>query len=120
MTNKIILDKECFDVGVSVLGGVSDKKEIKKYEDIIQKSLGVLQEDGVFAYYIYLKSLKGEEAKKIRKKSIVILGRVDIKVEDKPESITKLANRIEDLTLAKTMIEKTLIYARYHAKALEK
>lgn len=49
------LDRLCFACGTEI--PLSDSK---KNATVIQKAMGVLQEDGVFAFYIYLMSLEGK------------------------------------------------------------
>ena len=54
--NESNLDKLCFEYGTQMYVEGNEKNE-----NVIQKSLGVLQEDGVFAFYLYLKSIKKEQ-----------------------------------------------------------
>ncbi len=122
MTQKNV-DKECFSHAIKMLEDVKDisneekrKEKAKKIENTINKSLGVLQENGVFAFYVYLKS---ENEDTIGKETISLLDEIiDKKIEYELESIKSLADDITTLLFAKALIEKTLIYARYHAKAL--
>lgn len=129
----LILDRECFKTGISIVNSiVNDVKNKAKIENIIQKSIGVLQEDGVFAFIVYLNSVKKEDkevAKKIIESIIDLLKKDEIKIITNTTNINnqnsilqefiKLGERIDNLLLAKTLIEKTLIYARYHVKSLE-
>jgi hypothetical protein len=121
------LDKECFSCSIEIvkgtLKGIKDQKEKKKKAKnlfiLLNKSLGVLQEDGVFAFYVYLKSEKDEDKKneKIEEQTIKLLnGTIDQQL-DTLEKIKSLATDINTLLLAKSLIEKTLIYARYQAKS---
>ncbi|PKP54665.1 MAG: hypothetical protein CVT90_00085 [Candidatus Altiarchaeales archaeon HGW-Altiarchaeales-3] len=123
--NPLILDKECFNTGTSIVNSVKSIGKTK-IENVIQKSLGVVQEDGNFAFLIYLKSLKKEEGKVAEKiiEEIRILLKNKIKImthnNDVIEEFKNLGNNMNNMLLAKDLIERTLIYARYHAKALEK
>lgn len=112
------LDKECFKIGVDVLNGITGKM-IKDWENKIQKSLGVLEEDGIFAFYVYLKSENKGENNPILDKAIECLKLVSISVDNSAESWKKITNDIDQLLLAKEVVEKMLIYARYHAKSLQ-
>ena len=146
------LDQLCFEHGIAIPIEGNDRNET-----IIQKSLGILQEDGIFAFFIYLLSMEGKE--KEGKVSIEIqknigklfsdntVGLVDSSlvdsIEKKKDILEKLRkndkqdyaeknkinnellNKIKNLTddinvllLAKSLIEKTLIYARYQAKSM--
>ncbi len=123
--NLLILDRECFNSGVSIVDGAKGKGKTK-IENVIQKSLGVLQEDGIFAFIIYLTSKQGGEKEVAEEiiKGIRILLKDKIKImannNDLIEEFKKLGNNMNNMLLAKDLIERTLIYARYHAKALEK
>lgn len=112
------LDKECFKIGVGVLNGITDKKKIKDWENKLQKSLGVLEEDGIFAFYIYLKSENKQEDNAILDKAIECLKLVSISVDNSAENWKRITNDIDQLLLAKEVVEKMLIYARYYAKSL--
>ncbi|ODS37862.1 MAG: hypothetical protein A7315_03520 [Candidatus Altiarchaeales archaeon WOR_SM1_79] len=102
-------------------------QEIPKSKDdetIIQKALGVLQEDGVYAFVIFLESKKEDKtAKKILEKIAELFSDENIKLTDNAtkenirEKILELTKNIDNIFFAKDIIERTLIYARYHAKA---
>ncbi len=102
---------------------------------MINKALGVLQESGVYASALFLKSRTGEEEKKIADAVMdEMLGMLhDIGVGlafgwgqrpsvDKPDEVLNYLHKnvtsdIEQLLLAKESLEQMLIYARYGAKA---
>ena len=146
------LDQLCFKHGIAIPIENNDRNET-----IIQKSLGILQEDGVFAFFIYLLSIESKEAEgkvsieiqknigKLFSNSIVelvdssMIELIDEKVnilkelwnndkknlkrkneinEELLNSIKSLGDDINELLLAKSLIEKTLIYARYKAKSM--
>lgn len=116
------LDKECFSSSTRIAGVLSNvkederKKKAKDLFNIITKSLGVLQEDGVFAFYVYLKSEKEET---IEKETIKLLNKVFKKnMSYTLEDIRNITDDINTLLFAKSLIEKTLIYARYQAKSM--
>lgn len=98
--------------------------ECKSDGTAIQKSLGVLQEDGLFAFILYLES-KNDAINHCTKKEIAkLLNKVELtqnaNENNMRENIHKITKNIDNMFLAKDLIEKTLIYARYRAKALEK
>jgi hypothetical protein len=120
------LDYLCAKYGHKIVKKAEKKKEMK---NLIQKSLGILQEDGVYAFVVYLDSegaFKGEKvAEKILSETFNLLKEDGIKLvkgnygeEELYKQIQKLSENIDNLFLAKDLIERTLIYARYHAKAL--
>lgn len=117
------LDRECFSFSMKIVEALTNiedekerEKEAKNLFNIITKSLGVLQEDGVFAFYVYLKS---EKEKTIEKETINLLNKVfDKNMNCTLENIKEITNDINTLLFAKSLIEKTLIYARYQAKSM--
>ncbi|SNR89565.1 hypothetical protein [Desulfurobacterium atlanticum] len=98
------------------------------FETEITKALGILVEDGPFAYMIWLKSQDREPHRAMLIQTARILA--ELKVIEKIETNENLKERIEKaflnlsgklpkLLFAKTVLEKMLIYARYKAKAME-
>ncbi len=88
-------------------------KEVKE-ESVIQKCLGVLEENGIYAFVVYSDS-KDEKTRKILKKTEKFLKENNFIQENlKEESIYV---NLGKLLLIKEIIQKALIYARYHAKA---
>jgi hypothetical protein len=114
------LDLECAATAADIARVVRD-------EGIIGKALGVLQEDGVYAFFLYLLSLEkkkeGKNARCIIDQATILLGKykpvesAPVKADNLLENIKRLADNLDDLFLAKDLLERTLIYARYHAKA---
>lgn len=104
----------------------------KAAENHITKSLGVLQEDGVYAFFLYQESRKSEKAgaDKLKALAAELLKQAGIKPFDSAidsleavrgnphKQIAGLVANLDDLLLAKCLLEQALIYARYHAKAL--
>jgi hypothetical protein len=100
---------------------IKKSSEKKKLLNLIDKSLGVLANNGVYAYYVYIISQKSQETEGI---FIDKLEDIFKKVEDsfskdnKQEYFEKVSEDIHKLLFLKQLLEKTLIYARYHAKAM--
>lgn len=101
----------------------------------IDKALGVLANDGVYAYYVFClskdKKDKGDKpCKKIfidepvaTLKSFLLsdkYGNIGNNEADYKEEkfFEKLSGNLPDLLFFKDALERALIYARYHAKAL--
>ena len=115
------LDLRCAEKASEIINTVQADKN--KIENLITKSLGVLQEDGIYAFFLYLEASKEKD---ITQK--VIQGCKELLKEDEIKLITKddileavreeLASDIDKLLLAKQLLERTLVYARYHTKAL--
>lgn len=140
--SELNLDKLCFKYGIEIPLPGNEKNE-----SIIQKSLGVLQEDGIFAFIIYIKSkgafktkknnreaFKSREhseeddvAKSIKLQVCNLLKEEGISLisdtidPDNQESVIgtfkSLGEGLDSLLLAKALIEKTLIYALYHSRS---
>ena len=99
----------------------SDKK---KALNLIDKALGVLSSDGVYAYYVYIISQKNNKFNKIfldtfEKIFNVTKNQATYNPHNRQDYFKDIANNIHKLLFLKQLLEKTLIYARYHAKASE-
>ncbi len=121
------LDRLCAEFGYQIADQVH-KAIGKNAENHITKSLGVLQEDGVYAFFLYQVSRKTEKpgADRLTEQAAKLIKQAGIKSFDTPadplEAVRArngLADNLDDLLLAKRLLEQALIYARYHAKALE-
>ncbi len=103
------------------------ESEASEVENLITKTLGVLQENGVYACMLFLYSRTSKSDKIVRKKLLGIAERLvdDPENRDEAEYVLKfltdnICNDIDTLLLTKQLWEQTLIYARYGAKAREK
>ena len=118
----INLDMKCADFAQKMIdqemgAGVSGKVK----ENTIQKALGVLFENGPYAMFIFCKSKKDKEGfagvnsgiNKLFKDTDISIG-TGSTLGDKLASI---ANDLDKLLFARDLMERTLTYARYHAKA---
>ncbi|MEK7275566.1 MAG: hypothetical protein AAB110_09950 [Candidatus Desantisbacteria bacterium] len=127
------LDLKCAECGSGIADGIfAELREKKKTENLLTKSLGVLQEDGVYAFFLYLASQgKEEKGKKNHEKmsaEVCIAEATNLlkgvglpltNAEQVLQDIRKnLAEDLDSLLLAKQLLERTLVYARYHAKAM--
>lgn len=131
-------DRICAQFGFQMAEQVN--KELIKSSDtenLITKSLGVLQENGVYAFFLYLASKvkDGKDEKKASKAARTLANKAAGLLANSPPALLKqgdykqameqirrtggLADDIDNLLLAKRLLELALIYARYHAKALE-
>jgi len=120
------LDRLCAQYGYQIADDVQ-KAIGKGAENHITKSLGVLQENGIYAFFLYQASRSSEKdgAEKLREQAHKLLKAAGIKpfdtVSDSLEAVRTqggLADKLDDLLLAKQLLEQALIYARYHAKVL--
>ena len=101
----------------------------KLSEPLVNKSLGVLQEDGVYSFFLFLAAqAKGKQntpADCIQKDIFDLLKVFFQSIKDSREDIlsivrNNLAEDLNNLFLARDIIERTMVYARYHLKAKPK
>lgn len=96
----------------------------KKAEISITKTLGVLQENGVYACFLYLlaKEKEKERGKEIIRQMRELLNALGIEnaPADDLEYAREITKDLFTLLPAKEALEQMLIYARYGAKARQK
>ncbi len=113
----INLDYICAKIGQNLV--------VKADENVFRKALGVLQEDGVYAMFLWLES----EDNKIRENLTSLLyeneiiskllsdsGSFSNDFKKFCEQLQKIAEDIDKLLFLKKILERTLTYALYHAK----
>ena len=119
----INLDYICAKIGQNLVENEKDKKE-----NTLRKALGILQEDGVYAMFLWLENKDNE----IRKKLNNLLNENEITsklLSDSKsfpddfkgfcEKLQEVAKDIDKLLFLKKILERTLTYALYHAKIKE-
>lgn len=120
------LDQLCAKYGWQMADEV--RRAIQKQaENHITKSLGILQKDGVYAFFLYQESRGAREkpgADKLKEQATSFLKEAGIEAFQNTNDPLRavrdhLAGDLDQLLLAKRLLEQALIYARYHAKALE-
>ena len=131
------LDKMAAELAQGMVAGAKELQHVKKAMDtlerLVTKTIGVLQEQGVYAMMLFLFSRTGDEEKVapgIRGRLFNALGKLppfsgkkDIPTEeaDAHQALRFYSeNILEDLDtllLVRDLYEQTLIYARYGAKA---
>ena len=128
MENKMNLDQLCAEYGYRFAEEVSraDGFNAKKAEVLITKALGVLQEQGLYSFALFCKSRPSGEragAEKIETLAKELLKELNlINDGDFLNELRKdngLLTRLDDLMFAIQVLEKSLIYARFHAKAMK-
>lgn len=95
-------------------------------ENTVTKALGVLQENGVYACFLYLKAKEKENGDVVVEEMLNVLDGLGFgwgkptnnSAQEVLKHITeKITSDLERLLLAKETLEQMLIYARYGAKA---
>ena len=120
------LDYRCMEYGQEI-GKINDSN----LENNLRKALGVLQEDGVYAMFLWFE----KNASDVRKELIEFLNKKDenthVKLSnyflDESKSfeqnfdkfcnnLQEVARDIDKLLFMKKLLERTLTYALYHAR----
>ncbi|MGQ9631545.1 MAG: hypothetical protein ACUVXI_14725 [bacterium] len=132
----------CVDFSKRILDAVTPmvaEKEARysEVENIVTKSLGVLQENGLYAFLLYLVWRENNGTKGERRVAGAInehiIGRpgdqtllrlneigLPLSEADHPLDVgRKLCESLDDLFFARDLIERTLTYVRYNAKGLK-
>jgi hypothetical protein len=121
------LDRLAAQHAQAIIRRTSDKKAAE-IDNTVTKALGVLQEDGVYACFLYLKAKEKENGDIVVDEMLNLLDGLDFgwgkppsnAADDVLRHITeKVTNtdHLERLLLVKEILEQMLIYARYGAKA---
>lgn len=120
------LDFEAAKAGQALIGQAKECKIARaEVENLLTKTLGVLQSNGPYACILYLssRSKEGETAGIVRD---MLLDLTTIVVDPRSEGSTEceyisayVCTDLEAMLLVKRIWEQTLIYARYGAKAME-
>jgi hypothetical protein len=106
------LDLECAELGQDIAKDGVD-------ENAIRNALGVLQEHGIYAFFLYC-GAKGEP--KISDKSMCFLKSrrllpADTETSNLFERLREaFSTDLQKLLFAKELLERALVYGRYHAK----
>ena len=135
MTNLDKLAAEAAQQMVQDAPRAKAKKTYDTLENLVTKTLGVLQSQGVYAAMLFLFSRSGDEGKMaplIRKNLYVLLRELqnfkgdtelpNFNDETKAQTVLKwyskwVLDNFDTLLLIRDLYEQTLIYARYGAKA---
>ncbi|KXS44912.1 MAG: hypothetical protein AWU58_1109 [Methanohalophilus sp. T328-1] len=123
------LDYLCMKYGQNILESANIKKDD---ENVITKALGVLQENGPYALFLYLEEKKKKDsdiASNIYSSFIKLIKEDELKpfmappqgdksIKELTDWLIEISKDIDKLFLFKKIMEQTLLYARYYAKAL--
>ncbi len=124
------IDLKCAGYGSRIAANKSVDKKIKQH--LVNSALAVLLEQGVYAVFLFLCSRSEKEqvaAKSVRGHLFKLIKEYFSDLQeytetpDKIELMKALRKKFqkdyEDTFFAKDLIEKTLVYARYHIKSME-
>ena len=123
------LDMKCAKVGREILSGAGREKS-SEFENLITKSLGVLQSQGIYACILFTKAQEGkfrlpsERIIEAVRKILFDTGLHQVSEADwkntarRSEALQAISQDLPKYILAKELIDQVLVYARYHAKAI--
>lgn len=109
------LDVMCAELGRKLGEGAS-----KEREKLLTDALGVLQEQGLYAFFLYLNASSRGKPQQVSSSCEKFFRDLDLLGDDTSdlfESLESLATQLDDLLFARELLMQALVYARYHAKA---
>lgn len=115
------LDLACAKVGKTIAESPS-----KELENLITSALAVLEEQGIYALFLFLKARGGSGAKNVDQKLYELLKETPKQAPllsdnaDVFTSLQEIADDLDKLLLASDLVRQTLVYARYHAHGPQK
>lgn len=131
MSNTVInLDRLAAQHAQAVIKNTENEKS-SDVENTITKALGVMQENGVYACFLYLLAKEKQNGKAVVQEMLDLLeklgfgwnkpmnnGQIDVRHDIVLKHIIdNVTQDLERLLLTKETLEQMLIYARYGAKA---
>lgn len=137
-TQPLNLDQKAAQYAQSIVPAGIKSKDAKALENLVTKTLGVLQEQGVYAMMLFLLSRSSDEksiSENLRPHLYHLLGELPpfrenelLKKLDKQSSVAEVlkfysdhvCDDLDTLLFVRELYEQTLIYARFGAKAAAK
>ncbi len=112
------LDIRCAEVGRQLAN--AEKME----EKVLNEALAVLEEQGPYAMFLYIKARYKDEKKEVaqafQNHCVLLLKGVFVgRIQDNAgalEAVKQLAENLDDLLFARDLLRNALGYARYHLK----
>ncbi len=119
---------ENLDLACAMRGKTIAANPSKELEKLITSSLAVLEEQGIYALFLFLKAQTGKN-KEIAKGITDVLGNFlkttlqqDHRLSSNNDifsSLQQMAKDLDKLLLARDLVRQSLIYARYHARIVQ-
>ena len=116
------MDASCARHGSRIVQNKGDETKAKRLETVTRNALGVMREEGLFAFYVYLKyrwkeggAVIWEHVRGLWKDDSV--GPLITGDGDEREQVIALTGSLNDVLLAREVTERTLIYALYGLRA---
>ena len=114
------LDLACAKVGKTIA-----EQPSKELENLITSALAVLEEQGIYALFLYLKAQDKSVGQTVSDRLYDFLKKTPQQshlLENGPDvlsSLQRLGEDLDRLLLARELVRRSLVYARYHARLRE-
>ena len=119
---------ENLDLACARTGQAIAEKPSKELEKLVTSALAVLEEQGVYALFLFLKTRGGKAALTIEQKVREFLKTTPQRAPllsgngngDIFKSLQSMSEDLDKLLLARDLLRQALVYARYHARVPQK
>lgn len=117
---------ENLDLACAKMGKAIAETSSKDLENLVTNALAVLEEQGIYALFLFLKTRGGNGAENVNQKIYEFLKETPKQaplLSDDPDvfaSLQQMAEDLDKLLLARDLVRQTLVYARYHARVPQK
>lgn len=117
---------ENLDLACAKTGQAIAEKPSKELEKLVTSALAVLEEQGVYALFLFLKTRGGKAAPTIEQKVREFLKTTPQRAPllsgdgDVFASLQSMSEDLDKLLLARDLLRQALVYARYHARVPQK
>jgi hypothetical protein len=112
------LDLKCAELGRTLAELKVDQKPIE--EKVFTNALAVLEEQGPYACFLYLRAREDKAGREITKRATEFLKPLvttNANGEEPLKFLEGLASDLDELLFARDLLRQAFVYARYHAKA---
>ena len=115
------LDLACAKVGKTIA-----ERPSKELENLITSALAVLEEQGIYALFLFLKTRGGSGAENVIQKLhefLKVTPQQTPLLSDDADvftSLQQIAKDLDKLLLVRDLVRQSLVYARYHARVPQK
>ena len=117
---------ENLDLACAKTGQAIAEKPSKELEKLVTSALAVLEEQGVYALFLFLKTRGGKAAPTIEQKVREFLKTTPQRAPllsgdgDVFALLQSMSKDLDELLLARDLLRQALVYARYHARVPQK
>lgn len=117
---------ENLDLACARTGQAIAEKPSKELEKLVTSALAVLEEQGVYALFLFLKTRGGKAAPTIVQEAHKLLRETPRRAPllsgngDIFKSLQSMSEDLDELLLARDLLRQALVYARYHARVPQK